>query len=804
MTLTRYLFRRVLRSPGFTVMVVLTIALGIGVNCGIFSLTKAIFLQSLGVPAPNRLVYYTLGTGPDTQIKFADQEYRALRSTLAKQDILAWLPTRLRLQTPGGFVRLDGALVSGNAFSVLRLKPFLGRFFGKADDVPGGGKEGWTAVLGYSYWKSHWGANPNIVGRTITLDGALVQIVGVLPHQFTGIEPLSNPDILLPRQFGKVAHIGGIFVGRGVAIFPIWFVLGRLPSGVSIHQLRAKLQVIEPAFLKATNLPNDWPSWFPNTKPGSLLGVHDAQMGVTLEFRSLRTPLVVLELLAAALLLFCCCNLVLLFIGRARREAHATAIRFVLGARLADQARLAMAEATMLAGMGCLLAFPIAWSTARFLSLAIQSAPGLRTFPTISPGNSLLLTAAAVTLTIACLTAAGASVWQARNRPSIRLKEAGPVVSRRSPSWIVGFEVFASILLITATVTSAVGLQTLSHDSGFGDGSAVMVQLNSFGGFDPATFFSEVHRIVSRIRSSPGVQAVATTGMLPLSSSSSSDVAKVYGAGGVVRKLYVSSLTVSVNYFSAIGTKIVRGRGFIPRDLAGGPACVLSRNAASALFPDENPVGKYLDSPACRIVGISEDAHFTSMSLPANPVVYQLSRGGLPFIVVKATTSGMAVQAVRNAVDAVIPRGVGAADTIQSHVNKDLRLWRVTTLAGTLCASLVSVILMIGFFGILSLQVAERRREIGIRIAIGANWAQVSVALIKTLGPAVLVGLALGSAGALPAAVRLAQLYHLTTTFVIAGYLGSLALLVFLMLAASALPLSRAIAISPVECLSSE
>jgi ABC-type antimicrobial peptide transport system permease subunit len=172
----------------------------------------------------------------------------------------------------------------------------------------------------------------------------------------------------------------------------------------------------------------------------------------------------------------------------------------------------------------------------------------------------------------------------------------------------------------------------------------------------------------------------------------------------------------------------------------------------------------------------------------------------LPPIIVKAATSALAIQAVRNAA----PDQFRSIEPIEVSVDKDLRLWKLVTISGTLCAVLAGIILVVGFFGILSLQVAERRREVGVRIALGGSAARVSFALLTKLGPAVMVGLACGSAGALPIAVKLAELYHLNFQVMITCYVGSVVLLGLLMLAAVALPLGRALAISPVECLAVE
>lgn len=781
-------------------MVMVTIALGIGVNLGIFTITKALFLNLLGVPEADRMVYYTLGTGPDTKIRLSIQQYEALRRLSVANDILAWQPKTLELRTSTEDSGLNAALVTGNTFSVLGLKPFLGHFFNEADDVEGGGKNGWTAVLGYSYWKTHWAGDSHIIGKMINLNGASVQIVGVLPPEFTGVEPFKKIDIVVPQTFEMVTDPRMWRAPAGTFALA-YFVLGRLPAGISIPYVQANLKTIETSFLQAA-LPSAFVrAFFPNTEPGSLLGVHDGRMGVT-PYRTLRDPLSMLQGLAGAALLFCCCNLILLFFSRARRGAHATAIRLVLGARLSDQVRLATLEAAVLGGLGCLTAIPVAWATARLLSLAIQSAPGFDRFPTIAVNHFLILIAAGITLAAGSLTTAGTNLWIGAKRASVSLRETNHAIAPRSRNWIIGLEVLVSVTMVTGALISVVGFQTLSNHSGF-DGQAVMAKFMG-GLFNP-----ELDRILDRVRGSPGVQAVATANFLPLSNfGSGAETVKAYGSSGSVRELDVWPDNVSVAYFSAIGTKIVGGRDFQPDDV-GHQVCILSSNAASALFPGEDPIGKYLDEPGRLVIGIAEDAHFRSMSEPPDVVMYSPVRQALlPLIIVKAATSGLAIQALRNATKgesgSIGPPIVSSLAPVAVYVDRDLRLWKVITIAGTLCALFAAIILAMGFFGIMSLQVAERQREIGIRIALGGSLARVSFALLTKLGPPVVAGLALGSVGASFAAVELAELYHLNFQVAFACYLGSVALLGLLMLGAAAVPLSRALTISPVECLAVE
>lgn len=823
MTSTRYLFRRMFRSAGFSTMVIVTIALAIGINLGVFAITRSATFNSIGVPEADRLVYYTLGSGADTMPNLSGPVYEALRADGVVKDLLAWLPEQFHIQTRSGTTNTFGAIVTGNTFSVLGLKPSLGRFFNEVDDAPGGGPDGWTAVLGYTYWKTEYGAKPNVIGQIMLIDGAPVRIVGVLPKDFIGISGL-QPGIMLPNHFMEVSRPGKF--GFDYPGNRSWYVFGRLPQGVSIQEVQANLRAIEPLVRKQADTDGmAFPSsFFSNTPPGSLLGVKDGRHGAVSAGSSM-ISLVIVEGLAGSVFLFCCCNLILLFTGRAKREAQATAIRMALGARLGNEVRFAMLEATMLAAIGCLIGVPIAWGIVRGFALLVQSMIGIDVFSTVAPSPALILTAIGIVLAVGCGTGACASLWQGRNRPSLSLETGIGVTTSRTSNWIIGVEVFACILLVTLVVIGSIGFQKLANlPSGFASDGAVTATLNFAGNShdaSDATIKAEqdekTDRILRRIEAAPGVQSTATMNMPPLGlGTTASAEVEVRGEDGALRQQRIWPASVSARYFSAIGTRIIRGRDFVAGDLAGDPVCVLGNPAVSALFHNENPLGKlvYQDGDAskneapvlyCRVVGVAENAHFKSMSDPADPVVYLLTKEALSTIVVRAATSGLAIQAVRNAVQAVDQDCLASGiDTIESIIERDLRMRRVITLAGGLCAGIAAMILGVGFFGILSLQVSERKREIGIQIALGANRTQVCVAVMKKLRRAVLTGLVLGSGAALFAATKLAELYNLSGGFVIGGFLGSLVLLGILLMAAASVPLRRALAVSPMECLNSE
>ncbi len=267
-----YSFRRISRSLGSSAMAIATIALAIGINLATLSVVQAILFKSLGVPQPERLINYSEGSPNDAVTSFSNEGYEALLANAAMKNILAWKYDEFRSQTVNGAEKLDGAMVSGNAFSVLGIKPEIGRFFTRAEDTPGGGKDGWVAVLGYGYWRTHFGSDPDILGHTLVINNIPVHIIGVLPREFTGVSLLNRTDIVLPRFFQAVSELSEDRLSKPG--YMDWYVIGRLPPGTSMQNIQANLRVIEPAFKRLAD-PEGFiftTNNYPHTSPGFLLG----------------------------------------------------------------------------------------------------------------------------------------------------------------------------------------------------------------------------------------------------------------------------------------------------------------------------------------------------------------------------------------------------------------------------------------------------------------------------------------------------------------------------------------------------
>ncbi|MBX6361742.1 MAG: ABC transporter permease [Acidobacterium ailaaui] len=806
MSSVRYLFRRMLRSNGFSVIVVATIALGVGINLGTLTIIRSTLFNSIGVPQANKLVYYTLGSGNSTTPNFSIPGYEALRSEGAIKDLLAWKPTFFRVQTQSATIRPMGALVTGNTFSVFRLKPYLGRFFSEDEDVAGG-KGGWVAVLGYDFWNAQMGHDPAVLGRTILIDGQAVRIVGILPQDFRGISGLA-PAIVLPWHFLEVFSHPDDFKEPGNLS---WYVFGRLPDGVSIENVRANLKVIGPSFRKEAD-PNNrvFATLFPNADADHLLGVQNGQYGITSTASGILSILIT-ETLAVIVLLFCCCNLVLLFSGRAKREAQAFAIRAALGARISDTVRFTILEAAVFTLIGLIAAVPLAWTIARLFAILAESFIGVDVFSTVAPTRSFLMISCLSVMAIGSAIGVCVSLWQTRKLSSVSLR-TGTSATSRQPNWIIGLELFAAILLITSTLVGWTGIIRLSElPSGFAISNVVLTTV-AVENRDRQT--EELNLVLERLRNSPGVQAAATMSIAPLSGGTAMANVRVRTKAGTLADSRIWPVSVSLQYFSAIGTKIIQGRDFTADDLSGDPVCVVSRRLAAAfgndslgryLYQTESDAKNRLLTPYCRIVGVAEDAHFTSMTTDPDDLVYRLSIDAQPNIIVRASSTGLAADAVRNAIRSVDPTMMNSeVEPIKQVINRDLRVRKVITMAGVFCVCVTSVILAIGFFGVLALRVSESTREIGIQIALGARRTDICLSMLRNIRRSILIGLSSGSVVALLAAGAIARTYTLSTRLLFGGYILGVILLGLLMVIAGSIPLFRAFAVSPVKCLSSE
>jgi putative ABC transport system permease protein len=812
-----YIFRRLLRAHSFSLVVIATVALAIGINCGLLSVTRSILFRSLGVPDADRLLYYTLGNGSDA-IPFSGPAYEALRAKAVSKEFAIWNSSiDLILQNDEGAKRVSGALVNGSFFAVMKLTPTLGRFFSEDDDRPGGGSSGWSVVLGYDYWKSQYNGSPLVIGTVLHINGVPVQIVGVLPKGFTGMTPPMTTEMLLPRRFLSILSPKQdrfSFVGDME-----WNVFSRLPQGSTREAVEANLHVIDANVLNAADPTRTifTAENFPTMAYGHLISVSSGQLGATNGLKAIRMPLFAMEALGLLLFLLCTCNLILLFAGRIARQSNETAIRLALGASRNKLFHVDVLEAIVLATIGSVVAIPLAWGMAHALSLIIQSTDGFNSFPTVDPTLPFLFMASGVAIVISIISAFAASHWQSKRSPTLRLGTGNRLITSLPNPWTVGIEIFVAILLISVAAAGVAGFETFVHEpSGLGTDNVATASLTDIGD-DAADTNQKVTRILERIASAPGVQSVATMNITPLTGETTrATFSARLSSGARPARAGMWPEEVSLNYFSAAGTKVVRGRDFVSEDLAGEPVCLISAKAATALFNSENSIGNLIYSGEsgrlsqstkayCRVIGVTEDVHLESMTALPNEAIYKLTRNLMPNIIVRASSGQLAIQAVRNAVHSVAPLNLTSnLGSIQTHIDDDLRIIRLLTIFAALCASTTACIMAICIFGVLALEISARKRDIGIQIALGADKFSICKAVIRRFSKAVGLGFGFGSVLAILIIRRLTEQYAVSPQDGILAYTAGSLIVLLIVLIAACIPLQRAISISPLECLRAE
>lgn len=811
-----YVFRRLARSPGFSLLIVVTVAFAVGTNVGLFSVTRSVLLKALGVPQADRLLRYTLGSGSDT-IPFSGPAYEALQGNPGFKDLALWHKAAgLVLQNPEGAQPVSGALVNGRFFSIMKLTPALGRFFDDQDDQPNGGNNGWQGVLGYGFWKTHYNLDSAVIDKSITINGASVHIIGVLPEEFGGLAPPTVVEMLLPRSFLSVTNPGQNRFARS-GYFE-WDIFGRLPETTTLDAIEANLHVIEPQVLRAADPTRSifTPENFPGLATGYLMTVRSAEFGASHEQKIIGRPLIAMELLGVVLFALCICNLILLVAGRIARQSREAAIRAALGAGRRHIVGIAILEAVVLAIVGGAAASPIARGMAHVVSLYVQSTPGLESLPTVTPSLGLLLLGSAIGTIMALLTSAGAAFWQTARRPTLTFRTANVASTGRFSLWIVGIEVFTAILLIAVGAVGVIGVNWLLHQpSGFAADSVVSASLGLVHpGQTPQATNEKIAEIMNAIANAPGVEAVASINVTPLSGGSAKETYAIYWKDGSLHAQQgMWPATVSLHYFATAGTRVIRGRDFVLSDLGGVPVCLISRIAGRTLFATEDPLEKTIYSmgleshtkPYCQVIGIVEDAHLKSMSEAPDNAVYKLTNIMAENILVRASTSTLAIQAIRNAVRQISPNSLSSnIDSLSVHIQEDLRITRLLALFVALCAGVTALIMAIGVFGILAIEVSARKRDIGIQISLGAGKWSVCNAVIKRFRKAIATGLAIGSLTAVIIVLQLTQRYFVSSLTGIGALVVGLLCVLLVILAALAVPVRRALSISPMECLRTE
>lgn len=765
----KFALRQLRKSPGITFIAVMTLALGIGANTAVFTLTWAVILKSLPVPHPNRLVEYEMRNG-DSMIGLSGPEYTALRQQQkACTDLLAWASDIVSVRTGGALERrLRIQLVSGNAFRVLEMQPYLGNFFSDRSDAAEGA-QGIPAILSYDYWQEKFHGDDRALGQTLIVAGNPVTVVGVMPKTFEGLTANFHPALYLPLSFADFVY------GKDFRNHPGHFglfVLGRLKPGMTMAVASAEVEAIEPSVRKEADPTGIYLNQF--FKPFRLK-VQEGQSGVSWVKATYTRPLLVLEILVAFLLLLCCLNTALVMLARVSGRQQEYAVRNALGAGRYRLIRQVLIETVLLTIPGLIGGLLMGWAAARAL-VAMLGTMGSASSMDVRP-NAVIL---GFNLGLSLMVAFGIGLWPAfkaaKAVPAFDLKtsERG-VAAKQMGGWVVVLQVAVSVSLVTSAVLlgGTLGRLLMEHSGFHAQGTA----LASIDLRDLKLSRAQMEKISGELlqvaQHKPGVTASGFTGAKPLTGffGASREFA-IDAQGHVHSDPHIFYVRVTPGYFDAIGTRLLAGQSASPATRDSMPQCVLSHDLARFFFPEENAVGRivYLstfDQPdgtnldpknGCRVVGVAENAHLVSLRADAPRIIYSVYSAVMPqtqdeayptylTLVVHAKTDALAIAALHDTVKQVLPASAGVKyQTFRQLIGDDLNRERMLVSMSGVFAFLALLLTALGIYGLLMRNVVLRTKEIGIRVVLGAQRHQIVLSIAKKAFIEVFWGLLAGAA----------------------------------------------------------
>jgi predicted permease len=791
-----YSLRAIRRRPGFTLAAAAMLALGIGANTAIFSVVNAVVLRPLPYPEPEQL--YVVGALRSGRLQaFSAPEFLALREGVRGFEIASAVEVNLNLATKGEPERVEGARVTANLLPLLGVAPVLGRNFLPEEEREG--NDG-VVLVSHGYWSSRFGSDRALLGRRLPIDGRDREVVGILPENFS--LPLENADLLVPIAFNadELENPGSHFLGA----------IGRLEPGVSA----------EAAIAEANAVVSRAVDGFADHR-----GPHGATASAMHEYllRNHRAGLLVLSASVGFVLLIACANVANLLLVRASERRREIAMRAALGASRGRIARQLLTESLLLALLGGVGGVLLAlWGVDLVVRLSPEDVPRIET---VQVEWLVFAFAAVISLGAGLLFGLAPAIAASREGMERTIRESSRFEAGRSRSRavLVGFEVALALVLLVGAGLTLKSFWNLDRQSpGFTADHLLTARLvlPQARYADPASQLDFARRLLPEIEALPGVREAGLVAPMPLTRSLWRLSLEIPG-----REVPASGQppgsnwrTVMPGYFRTMGIPLIAGRDFNELDdrwEAPDPRSVLIVNQtfARSFFPGEDPLGKLVrigyDDLLCEIVGVVGDVRHADLATPANEEMYT------PFAATPVDMMSLAVRlsadpesfgsALREAVRRVDPeQPVFAITAMPDLVRASVAPRRfVTTLLGAF--ALVALLLAIfGIHAVITYSVLARRREIGIRMALGASTADVRRMVVIEGLSLVVAGAACGLLAAILLSRFLeAQLYEVSRAD-LTTYSGVLVLLVVTALAATATPAVRASRVDPIQALRAE
>lgn len=813
----RYGLRTLTRSPAFTVVAVLTLALGIGANSSIFSLINAVLLRPLPFKDPDRLIsiWERRDSSNNSNLPISGHEFVAWREQASSIDKLAIIRgDGLTLTGAGDPTSVSVLRVSSNFFSVLDVSPSLGRTFLQDEDQ----QTNQIAVLNVAIWKSRFGSDPEIIGKTVTLSDQQYTVIGVMDHRCVGSWLNADPDVWLPIDLPDEARRVGRHGNE---------VIGRLKSGVSLEQAQTELSQVALGLEQA----------YPNSNVGhgvKILSLHEASVS------TVRLALLVLFGAVGFVLLIACANVANLLLTRAAGRQKEIAIRTALGASRLRLVRQMLTESCLLSliggGGGVLLALWI-----------IDLLPLIRTvnlprIEEIGIDRGVLAVTIGLSLLTGILTGLAPAIRSTRRSISQGLNDGARTSSgqgkRRIGSLLVIIEVaLALVLLAGGGLMLRSFVKLVDVDPGFDPHNVLRLDLAL-----PAPRYAKPEKmmrfysdLLERLRSVPGVETVGATTQTPLSPGDNWDHFSVEGrpAPAPGQESTAAMRSVSSDYFRTMRIPLKKGRYFTESDARialpvmrwfdqqpypehyndpqPAPVIIINETMARTFFPNEEPLGqriRIIGSPWLTIVGVVGDVLHSGLNTKPNPEMYlfdlQEPQDSMA-VMVRTRVNPLSLASVAReqvlAVDQDQPVSITTMDQIFSN---SVGGQRFNTLLLSVFAGLALLMAVIGVFGVINYSVAQRFNEIGIRVALGAQRKDIMRLVVGEGLILSIAGVAIGLGGAVALTRLIAELLFDVSPTDPVTFSAVAILLTSVAVLASYIPARRAMKVDPMVALRRE
>jgi putative ABC transport system permease protein len=816
----RYALRELRRCPLITTIIVMTLALGIGANTAIFTLIDAVMLKPLPVAHPEELLHIVTAVpghlGDDDQ--FTNPTWEQVRD---RQDVFAGIFAYgfadFNLVRGGEIRKAQGQYVSGQFFATLGLRAALGRILIPADDARGCPA---TAVLSNGFWRREYIARTAVIGDTIVLDDHPFEIAGVLEPGFNGVTVGSSIDVYAPICSEATVRGELSMLDRR----DNWWlhVIGRPRAGVSPELITARLNVLAPGILEAT-VPSHWNL---EQQAGYVKRSFEARPvanGLSSLRDTYQTALTVLIVVTALVLLIACANVANLLLARSAARQREIAVRIALGVSRGRLIRQLLTESLLLSLTGAVLGVLLAdWGVRVPISL-LSSASSQIVLDLAPDSRSLVFNAGVAIFT--GLVFGLAPVWRATHiDPLFALKAdaRGVITGGRfglSKALVVAQVALSFVLVAGAALMLSTFFRLKAVDPGFERDHILLASVDIRGAHYPADGVAlGFNAILERLRSLPGVRSASSSELTPISGGSWNETLQVEGYASKEKSdTLVFFNRVSEGFFSTLGQPLVAGRDFDAHDTLTSPrVAVVNQTMAKRFFRDENPIGRHYRveagtrfGPWVQVVGVVQDAKYRTLREDALPTAYVPISQVEPFFyrtfeLRSAGPPAALVTSVKSGIVDINPNVSFEFNTLAAQVDKSISRERLLADLSGFFGALALLLATVGLYGVTSYAVSKRRREIGVRLALGAERPNVLRGILREAYALIAAGLLIGL-GAWVVATRFIRsfLYGVTssdpmTLGIAAGLLVTVAII------AGYIPARRASRLDPMIALREE